>query len=271
MSTDTLDMSILAKDLIFGDPGKLATTALLLHADGSRPITLDFKASSVNPPLPKRTSMGPFDNGSNPQYKAQRTLIMQARRGGEELWAIRMLPSGRLLIQPGTEPSRESAYGYPGELALGVSFNPITRSLSVVVRDGGSGPTESFNLTANTCWWADGDYEILLGAPESYADQSPIGWRIDCSFRYGLPVAPQIASLPVEDQPLTKALAELATAFDADPFAPRRFLQGPGTSDAERHWQAMLALASGRERTSGEELARDAAMIDAHNAWKEGR
>lgn len=287
MNMDTLDMSVLAKGWEVGNEA----TMLRLGADGRRPITLEFKATHVTPPA------------------AGRILIMQARRNSEELWAIRMLPSGRLLLQPGTAPSRECLYGYPGELSLGVSFNPATHALSVVVRDGGlleRGPIESFNLFARAPWASpEEDYEILLGAPATYVDQSPLGWRIDCSFRYGEPVAQEDPVLGAEEpwngspEERAKFLQDwvrkdlghgmLDALRTASPAAQHQRAFVPptgrgldelrdlartvvGIDGAERHWQAMLALASGRYGAvaiNPTELAAEAAqLVAAHEVWR---
>lgn len=243
MDTDTLDMSILARDWRYDGH------VICLHADGARPISLDFKATGVEPP---------------PEGK---TLVMQARALGQEIWGIRMLPSSRLWIQPGTSPSRESRCGYITELDLGVSFNPETGSLSVVIDGTPSGAAETFNLTALTPWAvATEGYEILLGAAAGYADRSPLGWTIDCSFRYGEPALPRWSHGPIGEDPRT-TLSEAVQDLDN-----------------ERHWEAMLALASGRRRPDAfdparaatsswaEEIANEAAgLVEAHHGWKEGR
>ncbi len=238
MSTDTLDMSILAEDWHCGK-GELHR----LYADPSHPLTLDFTAVDVEPP--------PFG----------RVLIMQALVQGQEIWAIRMLPSGRLWIQPGTKPSRETAYGYVGRLAMGVSFNPESGALSIVVRNE-DGAAESFHPTACTPWASTGEgYEILLGAPESYADLSPIGWRIDCSFRYGEPVEEPLRG----DPSIRKGVGEIVSRAQA-------LAESVQDLDNERHWEAMLAIVARGGDLDHEWIASEAAaLVNAHNAWKEGR
>lgn len=236
MSIDTLDMSTLIRDHTFA-----AGDFAILRADGKRPVTLDFKASNVTPPA------------------SGRTLIMQARRGVEEVWGIRMLPSARLLLQPGTGSPREAFYGYVTDLSLGVSFNPLTGSWSVVVRET-DGVCESFNMKVHNSWSeSGGDYEILVGAPAEYADKTPLGWTIDCSFRCGPAEAQQQrAFVP----PAHKGLGELRDLA-------RTVI---GIDGAERHWEAMLALASGRYGAvainPGELAAEAAQLVTAHEAWR---
>lgn len=272
MTTDTLDMAVLAKDLTFGS-GELGTQSVKLYADGSRPITLDFKASNAEP------------------VERKITLIMQARRNGEELWAIRTLPSCRLLIQPGTARSRESVYGYPSELSLGVSYNPLTGALAVAVGGPVGDPEsprgwitpETFDLHAHNHWASPaGDYEILLGAPETYADQTPLGWTIDCSFRYG-PAEHEPCCITYEGgsscncgvEPARKSLGEVL----AKAAALSESVQDLAN---ERHWEAMLALASanvssgrfptGIGATQARSLAADASeLLAAHEQWKKDR
>lgn len=278
MTTDTLDMAILAKGWTVQattsiEAAGLGTNRYLaMGALGAYPITLDFKAANVEPPTEGKI------------------LIMQARRHGGELWAIRMWPSGRLMLNPGTSASRESAYGYPGELRLGVSYNPVTGALAVAVGDS-DGPSETFDLHAHTRWAEPvSDYEILLGAPYSYADQTLLGWTVDCSFRY---VEPAQARTVADDYEARYGVLGPPQPWDYAPVnfdeARERWLdrreslvdlldRAAALSESvrdlnnERHWEAMLALASGRHLSASlnaTELAVEAgALLAAHEQWR---
>jgi hypothetical protein len=260
MPGTVLDMSILVDGWW---PHEDIMPSVHLNADRSRPITLDFKATDVEP-----SALG-------------KTLIMQARVGVQELWGIRMLPSGRLLIQPGTGPSRETRYGYPGELVMGLSFNPVSGAFSVTVADPGEiAAAEIFNLNIRTPWATpDEGYEILLGAPEGYADRSPFGWRFYCSFRYG-PVEQQAedpvlgAEEPRRDE--HSGLAQLNAINEEILSIRKAWAEAVQDLDNERHWEAMLALVNhpGCDPSLFDPqwlAGRAAELVDAHNTWKEGR
>lgn len=194
------------------------------------------------------------------QSRGSKTLIMQARTfSGEELWAIRMLPSGRLLIGLGTAGSRETEFCYYPEANIGISYNPGTGRLAVAATSPGE-PSESFVATAHNAW-APGpprNYEIMIGAPENYADKAPLGWWISASFRYG------------EDMPLLGGGA--LTPVEHDEEGPEE--ESLWSWVEQMHWEAMTAIVGAGapdepvEAEDAKWIAEQAGhLISAHIAW----
>lgn len=171
--------------------GEVATYASLT-CPPDKPVTLEIQISGAEPP------------------ERGQILIAQGISDSEELWAIRMIPSGRLVLQLGTAGHRETEEAHFPDLSLALSYHPTSGAISMGV---GRAWIESLGFP-----WVEGLGELLtghavnqwvrhvaqhdrppreswqlrLGCPQDgRADTPPLGWKISAGFRFGEPAAPQ--------------------------------------------------------------------------------
>lgn len=151
----------------------LLDSVLTLHKHlGDSPVAVDLKIHQIPPE----------------ERRAPTRLLAGLSPEGEELWAVRYLPSGRLVLQLGTAGHRETLHGYGAPMDLSLNYNPATGGVSLVVR-GFVGPETLAG--AARCAWAQpyvdkSDWRLVLGCEDDgRADLPPRGWQVEWVLRAG--------------------------------------------------------------------------------------
>lgn len=119
-------------------------------------------------------------------------LIARGVANYEELWALRMHPSGRLALHAGAEV--KSVFVVAGGLVLSVSYGPKHGGIGCAVGSTNvvlSGSCKS-SWAERTEWQT---WNLEIGAGKDLADLPPYGWKISASFHLQDPVSAQAAQV----------------------------------------------------------------------------